>query len=295
MTNRDRVKLLFGPYRSPPLNRGDRATCLYRDALVIVTSWTDAPIPWPRCRALDSPGGGSGLLVDEELARAVRNESAAAVMHWWGAGQRAVWAWRKALGVGRVDSQGSRRLIQAAAEQGAEAIRAREWTEKERQQRRRVNAEKGLARNLVTGYHGPLWAPADIALLGAVLDDDVTRRTGRTLEAVRQKREEMGIPNLAGNRWSAEAIALLGTMPDREVARRLCRSLQSVTQKRIKLRIANPSTRALWGLGRVVPFDGEESVSPGGRRRDRTTCRSRDDSVDPRTDATVAWPSRRGC
>ena len=240
MRERDRVRLLFGPYRPPPLKRGDRTHCHYRDILVIITSWSSAPIPWPRCRALDSPGGGSGLLVDEELARAVRNESATAVMHWWGASQRAVWAWRKALGVGRIDSAGSRRLIQAAAEQGAEAIRARDWTEEERHQRRRVNAEKGLAQNLVTGYHGPLWTPEDIALLGTVPDENVARQTSRTVEAVRQKREELGIPNPAGNRWRDRDIALLGTLPDREVARRMGRSLQSVTQKRIKLGIPNP-------------------------------------------------------
>src|SRR5262249_6031672 len=34
-----------------------------RDALVVVTSWTAAPIPWPRCRRLDCGKGGSGLLV----------------------------------------------------------------------------------------------------------------------------------------------------------------------------------------------------------------------------------------
>jgi hypothetical protein len=196
----ERVQLLFGPYKAPPLKRGDRAVCLFRDCAVVVTSWTDAPILWPRCRALDSPGGGSGLLIDEELARAVRHESAAAVMFWWGASQRAVWAWRKALGVGRADSEGSRRLIQAAAEQGAEAIRARDWTEKERQQRRRVNAEKGLARNLVTGYHGPLWTPEDIALLGTLPDEEVARRTARTTNGVRIMRTRLGIPTFQDRR-----------------------------------------------------------------------------------------------
>jgi hypothetical protein len=200
VTHRDRLRLLFGLYQSPPLKRGDRTTCLYRDTLVIVTSWTNAPISWPRCRALDSPGGGSGLLIDEELARAVRHESATAVMHWWGASQRAVWAWRKALGVGRIDSAGSRRLIQAAAEQGAEAIRARGWTEEARHQRRWVNAEKGLARNLVTGYHGPLWTPEDIALLGTLPDDEVARRAGRTLNGVRIMRTRLGIPTFADRR-----------------------------------------------------------------------------------------------
>jgi hypothetical protein len=240
VTDPEKVKLLFGPYRALPLKRGDRTTCLFRDAPVVITSWSSAPIPWPRCRALDLPGGGSGLLVDEELARAVRHESAAAVMHWWGASATAVNHWRKALGVGRTDNEGTARLVQAAAEKGAEAVQAREWTEGEREQRRQVNAEKGLAANLVTGYHGPRWAPEDIALLGTIPDEEVARRTGRTTGAVRQKREELGIPNPAGNRWRAEEVALLGTRPDREVARRLDRPLRSVTQKRCKLGIPNP-------------------------------------------------------
>jgi transcriptional regulator with XRE-family HTH domain len=88
MTDCERFKLLFRLYKAPPLKRGDRAACLFRDTLVVVTSWTDARIPWPRCRALDSTGGGSGLLVDEELARAVRHESAAALMWWWRASAR---------------------------------------------------------------------------------------------------------------------------------------------------------------------------------------------------------------
>ncbi|HKI32353.1 MAG TPA: hypothetical protein VKA46_10830 [Gemmataceae bacterium] len=239
MNSRDRLRLLFGPYLAPPLERGDRATCLYRDALVIITGWTAAPIPWPRCRALDNcKDGGSGLLVDEELARAVRHEAAAAVMHWWAASPTAVNNWRKALGVTRTDNEGTARLIQAAAEKGAEEVKAREWTEEERERRRRNTVENDLGRHLVTGYHGPLWTREDIALLGTVPDKEIARRTERTVEAVRQKREQLGIPNPAGNRWTAEAVALLGTLPDREVARLLGRSLQSVTQKRCKLRVS---------------------------------------------------------
>lgn len=75
----DRTRLLHGPYRAPRLRVGDRAACLLRDCTVVVTGWSSAPISWPRCRALDSRGGGSGPLLDEELARAVRLESAAAV------------------------------------------------------------------------------------------------------------------------------------------------------------------------------------------------------------------------
>jgi hypothetical protein len=41
MTDADRVKLLHGPDRPPRLRKGDRAFCLYRDADVVVTSWTE--------------------------------------------------------------------------------------------------------------------------------------------------------------------------------------------------------------------------------------------------------------
>jgi hypothetical protein len=79
-----RVKLLHGPYRTPRLRRGDRAFCLFRDCDVIVTGCTDARISWPRCRPLDVPRSHPSLLVNEDLARAIRNESVVAIQFWWG-------------------------------------------------------------------------------------------------------------------------------------------------------------------------------------------------------------------
>jgi hypothetical protein len=75
----DRMKLLHGPYKAPRLRRGDRAFCLFKDCDVVVTGWTNACIPWPRCRPLDIPRSHPSLLVNEELARAIRHESAAAI------------------------------------------------------------------------------------------------------------------------------------------------------------------------------------------------------------------------
>jgi hypothetical protein len=110
----NKFRLLHGPYEPPPLRKGDRVTCLYRDA-VVVTSWSGGRIPWPRCRAL-SVRGGSGLLVCEELAQAVRTESAAAVEYCWGISGNTVTLWRKTLGVeGWTGTEGTRRLVRAAS------------------------------------------------------------------------------------------------------------------------------------------------------------------------------------
>ena len=154
--------------------------------------------------------------------------------------------WRRALGVGRTDNEGTARLVLAAAEKGAEVVKGREWTDEEREQRRQANAEKCLGRNLVTGYHGPLWTAEEIALLGTAPDEEVARRVGRTLNAVRFMRDRLGISRPAGGRWRGEELVLLGTLPDREVARKLGRSLQSVAQKRTKLGIANPLYGRKW-------------------------------------------------
>jgi hypothetical protein len=62
-----KVKLLFGPYRRPRLRLGQRVHCLYRDRLVVVHGWSDAPFSWPTCRNAEGRGQ-PGILVEEELA-----------------------------------------------------------------------------------------------------------------------------------------------------------------------------------------------------------------------------------
>ncbi len=45
------------PLHAALIQRGDRATCLYRDAEVVITSWTDARISWPRGHGIGVRGG----------------------------------------------------------------------------------------------------------------------------------------------------------------------------------------------------------------------------------------------
>ena len=81
------------------------------------------------------------------------------------------------------------------------------------------------------------WTEDELALLGTMVDAQVARQTGRTTGAVRQKREELGIPNPASKRWAAEEIALRSTLPDEAVGRQIGRSRSAVTVKRIELGI----------------------------------------------------------
>ena len=104
MRQADRVRLLFGPYRTPRCRVGRRVRCLARGA-VTVHALTDAPIPWP----VGKRGRARALIVCGRLVEAVEREAEQAVAHWWGVTPQTVWKWRKALEVGPY-TEGTRRL-----------------------------------------------------------------------------------------------------------------------------------------------------------------------------------------
>jgi len=199
MNDRERVKLLHAPYHPPALRRGDRATCLLRDGEVIITSWSDGRISWPRCRAVDARGG-SGLLVDEELGRAVRSESAVAIKYWWGVSTKAVWHWRQALGVGRMDSEGSQRLIRAAAAKGAAVLREHGLTDEQCDRMSRTAKALNLIRFARRKPAVPPWTRRELRLLGKLPDEEVAAKIGRTARAVRIMRTRLGIPTARDRR-----------------------------------------------------------------------------------------------
>jgi hypothetical protein len=228
---------LLGTYTPPAVRVGHRVTCLYRDTDCVVTSMSRAPIQWPRVQPAEQRGG-SGLWVCPELVRAIRTESAMALKHHFGVSSGVVWRWRKAFGVGgRATTQGSKRAISAAAQKGADAIKAKEWTDEELDAKSETSKRLGLK-------PGPRWTPArggwtaeQIALLGTDHDKVVAEKLGRTTSAVTSQRTLRKIPAFSGSpgggrAWTDEELALLGTDTDAAVAARTGRTRTAVSQKR---------------------------------------------------------------
>jgi hypothetical protein len=309
MNPRDRIALLYGPYRAPALRKGDRSTCFYRDCEVVVTSWTDAPIPWPRCRSVEHKRSAPGLLVDDELLRAIRHESAAAVIHWWRVTASVVWCWRRAFQVTKVNNKGSNRLVRAAAVKGAAAMQAREFTQAERDVKRQLAIDNDLQRHLRAAVREDTWTAEEIALLGQLPDAEVARKIGRTVEAVRLKRMKLGLSNPTTMHWTAEESALLGTMPDDAAANRLGRSVapdrrqpdrrpghhpvncEPSPRPDVDLCVAGACSRALGRSGRLAD-DREEVTLPCPQR---PCARAAIDALPRRPATAVRGTAERAC
>jgi len=201
MHGRDRHRIrLLRKYKAPRVRVGEIATCLYRACDVVVTSWTDAPIPWPRCHAR-SKWGGSGLHVDESLATAIRTESAESLKYWFGVGAAAVWAWRRAFGVKQWGTIGSRRLLDITSAKANKAARAKVYTDPERRRKRRIAPKLDLAKSL-RAYRDKqraerTWTADEVALLGTMKDTQLATKLHRSRDEVRRERVRRGIP---GNR-----------------------------------------------------------------------------------------------
>jgi hypothetical protein len=229
MVDLERVQLLFGPYKAPPLKRGDRAFCLVRDYPVVVIGWSDALISWPRCLRLDPPRLGCGLLIDDELARAIRHEAALVVAYWWGVHVSTVLNWRKALGVTRTNNEGTHRLVLGAIAQTLK-VRFGEGSS--------CSGQGGSSPFAARGRPA-VWTPQEIALLGALSDAEVAQQTGRSPNAVMKKRAQLGRAALTARYglyhrrfWRAEEDEAVRTLSPQEAAQVTGRTLRAVYHRK---------------------------------------------------------------
>jgi hypothetical protein len=193
--------VLLGTYNPPAVRVGALVYCRFRRAWCRVTSFTDAPISWPRVQ-VPKQRGGCGLLVNAELQRAIRTESAAALMHWFGVRDTTAWRWRKWLKVdGWTATAGTRRLVKQTAKRGAAAIKAKEWTDEELDAKsetakaHQAHKRFGAGRWAETG-----WTAVERALLGTDTDEAIAAKIGRTRSAVRSRQSKAGIPPTGAGR-----------------------------------------------------------------------------------------------
>jgi len=110
-------------------------------------------------------------------------------MHWWRVSPTSLWHMRKALGVTRTNNAGTQRLLREAAQFGADVLKEREWTDAERALRKQRAERLDLGRHLREGFRRTRgWKARELRLLGRLPDEEVARRTGRSVEGVRLKR-----------------------------------------------------------------------------------------------------------
>jgi hypothetical protein len=141
---------------------------LYRDKWCKVTSFTAAPITWPRVQP-EGQRGGCGLWVDDTLARAVRTESVVGMAYWFGASERSVWGGRRWAGVG--GDTGTRGTLAA----------------------KRAASHRAFPPDV-------LWDAAEDVVLGTAPDAVVSRWLGRSMNAAKNRRRHLRIPVYTGAR-----------------------------------------------------------------------------------------------
>src|SRR5262245_29426704 len=95
MHDRERSRLLHGPYEAPRCRIGKPLFCELR-GWVPMRGMSAGRISWPRTKIKKA----WALILCGDLVRAVKREAAIAVAHWWGVTSQTVTLWRKALNVG---------------------------------------------------------------------------------------------------------------------------------------------------------------------------------------------------
>ena len=216
------ARLHFGPYAAPRFRYGRKVDCEVRGEVTIV-GLSDARIPWPLGRVHGSYS--RGLIIYGTLGRAVRRESNLAVCYWWGVTPQTVTRWRKALGV-EPSNEGTltrrrelagepwcKKALHKAQSKAGDPERRRKISEALRGKPRPAHVMVALHQSNVgrvtsaatrrkmsathrnRGTRPPwlnrAWSAAEDALLDKLSPAEIAKQTGRTVAAVRLRRQKL--------------------------------------------------------------------------------------------------------
>lgn len=230
MKDKDRFKLLYGPYAPPKVQLGEQLMDEVRGP-VIAGKWSQGRIPWPCVRT----AGRSAFILTGDLLKAVRNESSLAIQHWWGVSPSTVHRWRRSLNTDQYN-EGTLRLHREWKPEKISAAAAR------RGQRKGASPEsraKMTANIRARGYYHTnqrIWTKEEEALLGTMADPAVAVKLGRTLKAVGMWRRKLGIPAFNNRQSQYATNKTFSIDADKLMARRLeLRLSQKAVAKRAQM------------------------------------------------------------
>jgi transposase-like protein len=253
----ERCRLLYGPYE-PPLVKGGFLVDAVRGK-VKFSHFTNARIPWPKCKK-QNKGGSGGYVLCGDLVRALTDETPAAVAYHWGVCHGTITNWRRALELRGLNA-GSHRMIEMGVELAQRpeskakfsiAKRGRKISQKhksslltamkagwkERFQARRMAYRKTGQFPMAT--KSDPWIPEEEKLLRKYPTAVVARIIQRTPKSIQVRRIFLGIrslPTPVRHPWKQSEIKFLGTNADSVIAKSLGRSTVSVSKKRQSLGI----------------------------------------------------------
>jgi hypothetical protein len=212
-----------GPYQTPRYRIGSRVQCLLRGEMTI-TSTSDGRIPWPmgRVKGLNLPT----LVVYKDLAKALRVESAAAVLYWWGVARSTVTLWRRALDAEPL-TPGTRKLHSSNGK--------RLWPTRAKKMMATNSEPERRAKN-AAAHRGKPRPPHVIEALRKASIGRITSAETRLRLSESQKRHQAEHPR--PNRWKPAEDRLVMKLKPNEAAKRTGRTVVSVYQRRNWLRVA---------------------------------------------------------
>ena len=205
LPDHERFRFHFGPYEQPVYAFGDIVECAARGEVEIIRQ-SDGRIPWPVGFPTGTGNRGRGtLILFGGLKLAIENESSQSVAYWFGVNTTTIAKWRKLLGVSRSNA-GTKKLFESAlrndVDRAVKISKARQgkprtgYTPPFEGRKHSTRSRKQMSQRRTGVLRRRPWeAWEDQLLQDQVSIHEVAKRTHRALRLVRERKQELGLPD----------------------------------------------------------------------------------------------------